>query len=114
MNVYFRNSYSAKVWVAIMRYDLDSCGEYGNWATEGWWGINPGEQILAFKTDNQYAAFYAKAADGGHWSGEYGPVYVYHERFDSCIDIGSTAAYDIVGMRLIDTGGSDVIQNLTA
>ena len=50
----------------------------------------------------------------GGWSvlaGEYGPVYVYYDAFDSCVDIGSTAAYGTVGMRLIDTGHSDHVVN---
>jgi hypothetical protein len=112
MRVYFRNSYGPKVWVAIMRYDPNSCGEYGNWATAGWWGINFGQQVWAFSTNNRYAAFYADADDGAHWSGPYGPVYVYWEAFDSCVNIGSTAAYGIVGMRLIDVGNSDHVVNL--
>jgi len=114
MRVYFRNSYGTKVWVTIMRYDPDSCGEYGNWATAGWWGIDPGQQVWAFSTNNRYAAFYADADDGAHWSGPYGPVYVYWEAFDSCVNIGSTAAYGTVGMRLIDVGDSDHIVNLLA
>jgi len=112
MRVYFRNSYGTKVWVTIMRYDPDSCGEYSNWATAGWWGIDPGQRVWAFSTNNRYAAFYADADDGAHWSGPYGPVYVYWEAFDSCVNIGSTAAYGTVGMRLIDVGDSDHIVNL--
>jgi uncharacterized membrane protein len=96
-----------------MQYDPNDCGgEGGNWATEGWFGINDGEQVLAFSTDNRYAAYYAKAADGAYWAGDYGPVYVYHEAFNSCVDIGSTAAYGTVGMRLIDTGDNDTVVNL--
>lgn len=102
----FHNSYGTTVWVAIMRYDSDGCGSYGNWATKGWWRLDPGETKQAFSTSNEYAGYYAKAADGAQWSGNYGPVYVYHSTFDSCINIGSTAAYGTVGMRLIDLGGS--------
>lgn len=114
MRVYFRNSYRTKVWVAIMRFDPGGCGEYGNWATAGWWGIDPGQQVWAFSTNNRWACFYADADDGQHWSGNYGPVYVYYDAFDSCINIGSTAAYGTVGMRLIDVGSGDHIVNLTA
>jgi len=32
-------------------------------------------------------------------------VYVYWNAFDSCVNIGSTGAYEVVGMRLIDLGG---------
>jgi hypothetical protein len=112
MKVYFRNSYPTKVWVTIMRYDPNGCGQYGNWATAGWWGINPGQQVWAFSTNNRWACYYADADDGAHWSGPYGPAYVYYEAFDSCINIGSTAAYGTVGMRLIDVGSSDHVVNL--
>jgi hypothetical protein len=75
-------------------------------------GITPGQQVWAFSTDNRWACFYADAEDGAFWAGEYGPVYVYYDAFDSCVDIGSTAAYGTVGMRLIDTGHSDHVVNL--
>ncbi len=104
MRVYFRNNYSSRVWVAIMRFDPGACGSSGNWATEGWWSINPGGQIWPFSTSNRYACFYAEADDGRIWIGPYGPVYIYWDAFSSCINIGSTAAYDMVGMRLLDLG----------
>jgi hypothetical protein len=106
MQVHFRNSHPAKVWVAIMEYDPGACGGSGDWSTHGWWGIDPGQEVWAFSTSNQYAAFYAEADDGAHWSGIYGPVYMYWDAFDSCINIGSTNAYEIVGMALIDLGSS--------
>ena len=112
MNVSFRNSYGPRIWVAIMRFDPSGCGQYGNWATAGWWGINYGEQVFAFTTNNRYAAYYAKAANGVQWTGNNGPIYVYHESFNSCIGIGSTAAYATVGMRLIDTGNKNYVVNL--
>jgi Protein of unknown function (DUF1036) len=108
MDVHFRNSYGPRIWVAIMRYDPDACpGEYGSWATEGWWGMNEGEEVFAFSTSNRFAAYFAKAEDGAFWSGNYGPVYVYHQAWSSCVDIGSTGAYGTVDMRLIDTDDAD-------
>jgi hypothetical protein len=104
MRVYFHNNHSSTVWIAIMRYDPGACGSYGNWATEGWWGLNPGGTVWAFSTSNRYACFYAEADDGAVWAGSYGPVYIYWDAFSSCVNIGSTAAYDVVGMRLIDLG----------
>ena len=63
---------------------------------------------------NQFFYYYAKAADGAQWSGNWGPIYVYHNAFDSCINIGSTAAYDIVGLHEIDVNGyDDYTVNLT-
>lgn len=105
MKVKFRNLYGPKIWVAIMRYDPDGCADYGKWATEGWWSLDFYQTKWAFSTTNRYAAFYAEAADNAVWNGPYGPVYVYSYAFDSCVKIGSTAAIDVVGMRLIDLGG---------
>jgi uncharacterized membrane protein len=116
--LYFRNSYSDRVWVCIMFYSPNTCNEYGNWGTRGWWGIDPGGRAAVFNGNsdyNRYYAFYAEASNGANWSGPYGPVYVYHEPFDSCINIGSTAAYKTVGTRLIDVGDyDDYTVNLTA
>lgn len=112
MNVSFRNNYGPRIWVAIMRYDPNGCGQHGNWATDGWWGINFGEQVQVFSTNNRYAAYYAKAANGIQWTGNYGNVYIYHNAFNSCINIGSTAAYDMVKMRLIDTENKDHLVKL--
>ena len=104
MNIYFRNFYPKPVWIALMRYDPSGCGQYGNWNTKGWWRCEPGQQRGPFYTNNRYAAFYAKASDGAEWTGGYGPIYVYHAAFNSCVGIGSTGAYDTVGCRLIDGG----------
>ncbi len=104
--VNFRNSYGKTVWVAIMRNDPDRCGGYGDWQTKGWWRLAPGEVKQAFTTSNRYAAYYARAEDGTQWTGDRGPVYVYHDTFDSCLNIGSTAAYGTVNMRLIDLNGA--------
>ena len=105
VNLYFRNKYPNSVWVCYMYYASARCGAYGNWGTRGWWKIDPGQSKLVWvgNTLNRYYAYYAKAADGAQWTGQYGPVYVYHQAFDSCLNIGSTAAYGRVGMRLIDT-----------
>jgi hypothetical protein len=77
----------------------------------GWWGIDQGGSADVYDNDaedlNQFFYYYAKADDGAEWSGGFGPVYVYHEAFDSCVDIGSTAAYATVGMREIDVDGND-------
>ena len=125
MKVQFRNSYSSKVWIAVMYYSPDTCKDFGLWKTEGWWGVSPGQQIWAFSTDNRYAAFYAEAEDGAVWSGIYGPMSIYDYAFRICIDLGqivqenrpSTSLVDSlgsVGCMLIDTNGRDTIVNLIA
>jgi uncharacterized membrane protein len=92
-----------------MYYSPARCGSYGNWGTRGWWRVDPGQTKLVWvgNTLNRYYAYYAHAADGAIWSGDRGPVYVYHEAFDSCLNIGSTAAYARVSMRLIDVDNYD-------
>jgi len=103
MRVYFHNNYTTTVWVAIMQYDTDACGGHGgDWATRGWWRIEPGQEVWAFSTTNEYCCAYAEAADGAVWSGDYGPVYVYQHAFDSCVNIGASDAIDEVGMFLMD------------
>ncbi|MEV7006771.1 DUF1036 domain-containing protein [Streptosporangium sp. NPDC051022] len=104
MELHFRNRYTSKVWVAIMFYSPDGCRDYGQWGTRGWWAIDPGGEAYVINTNNRYAAFYAEAANGAVWTGPYGPIYVYQTAFDSCLNIGSTAARP-VGARLVDLNG---------
>ena len=107
----FANNSPTKIWVAIMFLSHDTCGQYGNWQTMGWWGIEPGQTVDVYDNNlddlNQFFYYYAKSADGRQWSGNFGPVYVYHTAFNSCVNIGSTAAYATVGMRQIDVNGFD-------
>lgn len=107
-----RNNADVTINVAVMFWSPDSCRDYGDWGTRGWWVIPPGGTKFVLRTDNQYAAYYVLANDGREITGSYGPVYVYHEAFDSCLHIGSTAASDVVGMKLIDTGGNNLIINV--
>ena len=107
----FSNGYTSKVWVTIMFWSPDTCGQYGNWQTIGWYGIDPGNSADVYDNDledlSRYWYFYAKAADGAEWGGDFGPIYVYHGAFNSCLNIGSTAAYATVGLREIDVGDND-------
>ncbi|SLE58782.1 Uncharacterised protein [Mycobacteroides abscessus subsp. abscessus] len=59
----FHNNYSLPVSVAVMQVDSDACGgEYGGWATHGWWNLNPGESKTAIWTKYDAAYYYAKAS----------------------------------------------------
>jgi uncharacterized membrane protein len=104
----FYNQTNTTVFVAIMFFDDDVCGgDYGDWRTQGWWRLAPGETKSVHSLDlfhNRYYYYYAKGNDGRVWEGTYGDVYVYSGAFDSCIDIGSTGADDVVGMRQLDIG----------
>ncbi|GGP90308.1 DUF1036 domain-containing protein [Streptosporangium pseudovulgare] len=104
MELHFRNRYVSRVWVAVMFYSPVTCRDHGQWGTRGWWAIDPGGEAFVLNTDNRYAAFYAEAANGAVWTGPYGPMYVYQTAFDSCLNIGSTAARR-VGTRLVDMNG---------
>jgi len=100
--VYFQNSYGKTVWVATERYN-SGCPDTGNWENEGWYQLNPGDTKWLFTTTNEYAYYYAYAADGARWSGNYiGNVDPYYA-FDFC-NTSNTNAYD-PGMRQIDLGG---------
>ncbi|WP_255498396.1 DUF1036 domain-containing protein [Nakamurella sp. PAMC28650] len=103
MQLCFQNNYSSPLSVAVMWWNPDGCGDYGNWGTRGWWNLNPGETVHTdVWTANRYFYFYAEAWDGGVWSGPYG-AQVPYESFDSCAGIGSTADH-VVGMREVDAG----------
>lgn len=89
-----------------MFYSPDSCSEYGNWGTRGWWNIDPGNEAYVIDTNNRYAAFYIEASDNAVWDGPYGPVYVRQTSFDSCVNIGDNVS-KIVNMRLVDMENYD-------
>jgi len=102
-DVHFINGYTRRVQIAIA-FKQDSCSEYGRpWGTRGWWVLNPGEEAYVLDTNNRFFYYYAEATDGSRlWTSAEGPfVYVVQSAFDSCIDIGSTAAR-VVGMRIKD------------
>jgi Protein of unknown function (DUF1036) len=113
VQVKFRNRHRARVWVAIMTHDPGRCGAYGNWRTQGWWDIQPGQTVHVFNTSYRYAAYYAEGEDGVRWTGPYGPAYIYTAGFDSCINIGSTAAEARVGLRLLDLDQPFLITSFT-
>jgi uncharacterized membrane protein len=99
--LHFRNSTSSTVSVTIMYYDPAGCSGYGDWGTQGWWNIAPGQEVNVKNTSNRYATFYAHS-DRLAWSGPYN-VYVKSSAFQSCVNIGSTDSR-IVGERLVDLG----------
>ncbi|MFK4224734.1 hypothetical protein [Streptomyces sp. NPDC019890] len=93
---YIRNSTPFNIWVADMYWAPDACGEYGNFRTEGWWLFKPQERYKVGPSDGRALYWYAETEDGTrHWTGPYGPVYVTDEAFESCLGIGSTAAYKV-------------------
>ena len=89
MELHFRNNHGSTLWVCIGFYDPGTCGPYGNWGTRGWWNITASGEAYVVNTSNRYAYFYAEAADGGVWAGQYGPVLAPRHAFDSCWDIGN-------------------------
>ena len=116
MKLTFRNDYGSTVWVAIMYYDPSGCSEGGtstvnwDWATKGWWKIEPGQEAYVLNTNNQYACYYAEAADGGYWAGDY-LARVFDTPFDYCNNLGVSGPpqWD-VGMRLITVGPKALVR----
>jgi hypothetical protein len=106
MQIAFKNNHSSLLWAAVMWYDTNACGgDGGNWATEGWWNLNPGESVTTdVSSGNRYFCIYAEAEDGTVWGGDYGPVYCNYQAFQGCVAIGNTQDNLILGMALIDAG----------
>jgi hypothetical protein len=113
LSVSFRNNYPTNVKAAVMRFDPGACGEHGKWATAGWWRLEPGQQVFGFSTNNRYVGFYAVAEDGAVWEGQYGPVFIREEDFQSCVDLQPEDPCQQVGMRLADLGTVGIVINLT-
>jgi hypothetical protein len=106
MQLCFQNNYSSPLWVAVMWWNPDSCGgDGGNWSTEGWWNLNPGDNVnTGVGTNNRYFYFYAEAEDGAVWGGDYGPVDATYQAFQGCVGIGSSRDNLSIGMRQEDAG----------
>jgi hypothetical protein len=69
MKVYFLNDTPVRIWIAVMYYSPDTCGEYGNWATIGWFQYAPGEQSWVIETNNNWVYWCAESKAGHTWSG---------------------------------------------
>jgi hypothetical protein len=91
------NTYHEAVSIVIMKEDQDGCGEYGNWATHGWFILNSGDTGTVLYTEYDAAYVYVEAPDGKWWGDPNGPeIYVNpYDKFDSCIGIG-TSTWDVV------------------
>ena len=98
MIVHFRSSHPTPVRVALTRYDPELRPEEGQWVTEGWWALDPGQQAYACTTDNPYICYYAESDDGSIWAGDYGPYPVNYYVFHLCI---GSEGDRTVGMRLV-------------
>lgn len=104
MRVHFHNSAGVKLYLAIMRYAPGACG--GNdWIAEGWWTINPGDEVFAFETTNINSAYYVEDAEGlgKIWNGNYTSAYVTQQPFSHCFSVEPPGSR-LVGMRQLNTG----------
>jgi hypothetical protein len=104
MRIHFHNSSGVKVQLVIMRYAPDACAGQGDWLVEGWWTINPGDEVFPFTTTNIYSAYYAEDTEGlgKIWGGNYN-AYIIYNVFSHCVNIQPPGS-KLVGMRLINTG----------
>jgi Protein of unknown function (DUF1036) len=103
-DVRFKNSYSAVISVAYMRFD-HACGtDCGDpWDVLGWVNLAPGEtQTRPNPTGNQFFYYYAEGADGSTWSGNFSAE-VKLEVFEKCTCLGTTSPlWFSVGMKELD------------
>jgi len=116
MRVHFHNSSGVKVQIAIMRYEPNACGGQGDWLVEGWWPIDPGNEVFAFETTDIYSAYYAEDTEGlgKIWTGNSGPAYLIYRVFSHCLNIEPPGSKRVL-MRQINTGQlfDDYTINLT-
>ena len=80
MKLYFRNDTPERIWIAVAHYSPDTCREYGDWATIGWFHLVPGQQAWVISTNNLNVYYYAESETGRTWSGREATMYVYAGR----------------------------------
>lgn len=116
MNIHFHNSSGVKLQIAIMRFAPGACGGQNDWIVEGWWVIDPGDEVFAFTTTDINSAYYAEDTEGlgKIWNGNYTSAYVINNAFSYCFGIEPPRSR-LVGMRQLNTGQlyDDYTLNLT-
>ncbi len=95
----YSNQYSSGLYLAVGYYS-PGCDDGSDWASRGWYRIEPGQSAVVLWTTNEYSTFYAEADDGAYWAGPYGVILPYHAFDDWCWDLGVDPGLD-VGMRLV-------------
>ena len=105
MALTFQNNYEWPVWLCLLWYD-DSCPT--RWRKTGWWYIGHGQdvEVLSGNLRSHYYYFWARAADGAHWSGNGFQFLVTNKQFNVCQNDPLEQSY-LVSMREIYTGGAD-------
>jgi hypothetical protein len=98
MYLNFSNQYSSGLYLAVGYYS-PGC-EGSNWASNGWFRLEPGQSGICLETTNEYSTFYAEGDDGAVWNGPYGVELPYYAFNDWCWDLGISEGVD-VGMRLV-------------
>ncbi len=93
----YSNQYSHGLYLAVGYYQPDCDVQ---WASEGWWRLEPGQTKTVLYTTNDYSTFYAEADNGAFWAGPYGVDLPYHAFDDWCWDLGVSPGVS-VGMRLV-------------
>jgi uncharacterized membrane protein len=108
------NSYTSRIYTAIMFYSPDRCGgDGGNFETMGWWPLNPGQCALVYGNDledlNRFWYYFAMADDGAVWAGPFGTS-VPRAAFDGCFGTGvggASSEFIAIGYRELDIGDND-------
>ena len=94
----YSNHYSSGLYLAVGYYS-PGCDANSDWASSGWWRLEPGQSATVLYTTNDYSTFYAEADDGAQWNGPYAVSLPYNAFSGWCWDLGVDPGVD-VGMRL--------------
>ncbi|MEU2632476.1 DUF1036 domain-containing protein [Kitasatospora sp. NPDC007106] len=95
----YSNQTASGVWLAVGYY-AEGCDAGSNWASKGWFRIEPGKSATPLWTTNNYSTFYAESDDGRVWSGPYTVTLPLNAFSDWCWDLGVDPGQS-VGMRLV-------------
>jgi uncharacterized membrane protein len=94
----------------MVEWHNPNCSDGSNWEKKGWWRIEPGGSAVVYGGDlsdlNQIWYFYAHAADGTQWAGEYEET-VPPTAFDWCSNTANTESRTIGMRELVIAEGDD-------
>jgi hypothetical protein len=105
------NHYRTTIWVALQHFDANCQGGADPFRTHGWFQYEPGESAAVdipgfdnlLNIPNSHYYFYAEAADGAVWSGDFN-TWCPQQAFNWCNNLSSTTAR-LLGFREVIVAG---------